>query len=75
MHYTWSLTSAKTWCPCGPDALVNMSVFCTDLRLEFVWEVIAGLSLASQKQWDVRPPKLYFDQSAWGGLEWSVFGL
>ena len=23
MHYMWLLTSAKRWCPCGPDALVN----------------------------------------------------
>ena len=75
MHYTWLLTSAKAWCPCGPDALVNMSVFCINLRLEFGWEVIAGLSLASQKQWDMRPPKLYFDQWSLGGLEQSVFGF
>ena len=33
MHYTWPLTSAKTWCPCGQDALVNMSVFYANLRL------------------------------------------
>ena len=29
------LTSAKTWCPCNLDALVNTSVFCMDQRLKF----------------------------------------
>ena len=61
-HYTWLLTSAKIWCPCGRDALVNTSVFCADLRLVLGGKTVAGLSAASQKQWDMRPPELYFYQ-------------
>ena len=37
MHYSWPLTSAKTWCLCGPDAQVSTSVFCTEPRLGFCW--------------------------------------
>ena len=42
MHNTWPLTSTATWCPCGPDALVNTSVFCTDLRLQYGWKIITA---------------------------------
>ena len=52
MHFNRALykaayftASAKAWCPCGPDALVNMSVFCADLRLEFGEKTITGLSV------------------------------
>ena len=60
VHYTWPLISAKTWCPCSPNALVHMFFFSADTRLEFGWEITAGLSAASQKQWDTR---LYYNRS------------
>ena len=75
--YTWPLPSAKTWCPCSPDALVNKSVFCTALRLDFGRKTATGLSTASysQKQWDTRPQELYFiAPRSWWGLEQS-FGI
>ena len=37
----------KTWCLCGQNALVNTSVFCMDLRLEFGGKTIASLFVAS----------------------------
>ena len=46
MHYTWPLASAKTWGLCGLLALVNTSLFCAELRLEFRWEIVAGMSRA-----------------------------
>ena len=60
--YTWPLTSAKTGCLCGLDTLVNTSVLCAELRLEFCWETVAGLSVAPLKQLDTRPPELYFNR-------------
>ena len=44
VRYAWPLISAKTlaWCLWDPDALVNMSVFCTAPRLKFCWEITAG---------------------------------
>ena len=33
-RFDHALFMAKTWCPCGPDVLVNISVFYADLRLE-----------------------------------------
>ena len=39
--------SPKAWCPCSPDAEVNLSAFCTDLRLEFGSKTIPGISMAS----------------------------
>ena len=41
------LTSAKIRRPLSPDALVNTSVFCTDLRFEFGGKTKKGLSAAS----------------------------
>ena len=49
------------WCLCGPDAQVNTYVFCAELRLEFCWLIIAGLSAIPWKQWDTRPPELYLN--------------
>ena len=34
-RFDHALFMAKTWCPCGPDVLVNISVFYADLRLDF----------------------------------------
>ena len=39
-------TSTKTRCLCGPNALLNTFVFCAEPRLEFCWEIIAGLPAA-----------------------------
>ena len=58
-----ALLMAKAWCLCGPDALVNTSVFCADLRLEFGGKTKVSLSSASLKQWDMRPPNLYFNRT------------
>ena len=38
-----ALHMAKTWCPCGTDALVNVSVFCASLSLEFGGKTMAGI--------------------------------
>ena len=45
--YIRLLTAAKTWYHCGLDALVNTSVICTDLKLEFGGKTIAALSVVS----------------------------
>ena len=63
VHYTWPLTSAKTWCPCSLDTLVNTSVFCADLRLELGGKTKAGLWTAPQTQWDTRPPEVHFNRA------------
>ena len=60
MRHIWPLTSAKTWCLCGLDALINVSVFCAERRLEVCWGIIAGLSAAL---WDTRPLELYFNRT------------
>ena len=39
LHYTWPLTSAKTWSPCGPNVLVNTSV-----ALTWVWNLVGNNS-------------------------------
>ena len=61
MHCAWPLTSAEASCLSGPDALVYTSVFYTEPRLEFCWEIIAGLFAAPYKQWDTKPTELYFN--------------
>ena len=40
-------TNLLTNKPCNPDALVNTSFFGADLRLEFGWEIMEGLFVAS----------------------------
>ena len=61
-------------CPCGPNALVNTSVFCADLRLEFAGKTEAGLSAASSEQWDMRPTELHFNRTK-GLMEIGTMGL
>ena len=63
MYYTWPLTSAKTWCPSGLDALINTSVFCADLRLEVGRKTLEGLSVASEVQWDMNHQNCYFNRT------------
>ena len=48
---------------CSLYALVNMSVFCADLKLELGGRIIAGLYSASWKQWDMRLPELCFNNN------------
>ena len=61
-HALYMATSAKTWCFSGTDALVkSQKNFCIEPRLEFCWEIIAGLSAAPLKQGDTRPSQLYFN--------------
>ena len=55
-----ALTSTKTWYLCGPDAVVNTSVFCADfggktMAARFVRGVV--------KQWNTRSPELYFNRT------------
>ena len=71
MHYTWPLTLGKTWCPSAPDALVNTSVYSADRRLEFGGKAIEGLSVASSKQRDTRPPELLFQMDLDPDGGWS----
>ena len=49
---------------------------CAGLRLEFHGKPIAHLSTASSKQWDTRPPELYFNQTKvlmWVGTDFRDF--
>ena len=81
MHYIWPLTSTKTWYMCSLDALVNMSVFCAELRLEFCGELLAVLSMAAWKQWDARlylvRPRSFevLEQSVLGDFNWRKCAL
>ena len=59
MHCNIATYFIKNKEPCSPDTLINTSVFCGDLRPEFGENKTAGLSVASSKQWDMRPPELY----------------
>ena len=69
VHFTWPLTSAKAWCPCSPDALLNISVFCTDLRLE-VGRLVRGIV----KNWIQNHQNcILIRPRSWWGLEQSVF--
>ena len=59
------------------QALVNTSVFCADLRLEFGGKTIAGLSTALLKQWDTRPLDCISirPRSWWGLGDWNTWSL
>ena len=75
LYITRTLTSAKTRCPCSPDAPVSTSVFWVELRLEFGGKTITGLYLWHHKHSGIRDHQICISvgPKSWWGLEQSVF--
>ena len=70
-HHTLQLTSAKTWHPCGPDALANTSVVLTQ-----VWNLVEKLVRSIIKAMGHKTTKTVISTGprSWWRLEQSVFG-
>ena len=65
MHFDHALYMAtyfgQNMVPLQSGCTAQMYVFYASPRLEFCWEILADWSAAPYKQWDIRPPELYFN--------------